>query len=161
MTNDPIASKIEQAEFHLDKLRNPESELAAESHFAALVTCTRSVAMYAVTWQQANCGVSEHDAWSKINAWELTLDADAYCAWRALVAIRNSDVHGEPTVPYRVRVGGYFGNYFGPDFFADHFGGHVVREVVNPKTSDRLDAVMIAERSLDVAKQLHGIYRSL
>jgi hypothetical protein len=156
-----IGKKIGQAEFHLEKLRQPESEIAAESHFSALLACVRTVVMYVHEWQVQNRRAANAKDWACIHAWEQTLPTDDCDAWRALTELRNDDIHEEPVVPFRTRRGGYSGNYFGPDYMGNLLGGQIVRQVNRPSTGADLDVLDVAERSIRVVKRLLADYRSL
>lgn len=160
MADDYIKRKIEQAEFHLAKIRTPENQLAVESHFAAFIAAARSVVMYVHEWQIKNGHATSPRDWSKINDWEKKLPAADHEAWRAVVALRNTDIHEEPVVPAKTWQGGMFGGYFG-GYFGNHFGDSPAQTVEHPDTGRRLKVIDLAECALRVINQLLADYKTL
>lgn len=160
MANDAISRKIAQAEFHLDRLRGTKDAFEIECHFAALIACVRSVAMYVHEWHVVNGKASDHRDWSAITSWEATLPADDFECWRALTRIRNQDIHEEPIIPVPVRVGGWLGNWSG-GWFGGWFGGALVQHVKDPKSGIEFSVAKVCEHGIKVAKQLLSDYTTM
>ncbi len=160
MADDNIKRKIEQAEFHLAKLREDESQLAVESHLSGFMTAARSAVMYVHEWQLANGRATHKGDWTRINTWEATLPPADHDGWRAVVELRNTDIHEEPVVPVKAWMGGYFGGYFG-DYFGNYFGDSPAQTVAHPTTGNRLKVIEIAEATLRVVKRLLADYKTL
>ena len=160
MSDDDIKRKISQAEFHLDKLRSPESELAVESHFSAFIAVARSVVMYVHEWQLANGRAAHKKDWSRINAWEKALPAADHDGWRAVVDLRNTDIHEEPVVPVETWQGGWYAGIYG-GIHAGWFGETAAQTVVHPDTGNRVEIIHLAECALRVVKQLLLDYKAL
>jgi hypothetical protein len=160
MSDDDIKRKISQAEFHLEKLREPESQLAAESYFAAFIAAARSAVMYVHEWQLANGRAKNERDWSVINAWEKALPAADHDGWRAVVDLRNTDIHKVPVVPTETWQGGWFGGIHG-GWFGGWFGETAAQTVAHPDTGTRVEILDLAECALRVVKQLLLDYMTL
>ena len=160
MSNREIQRKIDQAEFHLEKLRGPESQLAVESHFAAFIAAVRSAVMYVHEWQIANGRASTKNDWTIINRWEKSLPAADHDGWRAVVDLRNADIHTKPVVPAETWQGGYFGGWFG-GYMGGYFGARPAQTVEHPNTGNRTKVVELAACALRVVKRLMNEYEVL
>jgi len=158
--DDNIKKKIEQAEFHLAKLREAESPIAVESHLSAFMTAARSVVMYVHEWQLANHRAAHKKDWSRINAWEATLAPADHDGWRAVAELRNMDVHEVPVVPVKAWMSGWTGAWMG-GWTGRWLGANPTQTVTHPTTGDLLRVIEIAEATLRVVKRLRADYKTI
>lgn len=116
--------------------------------------------MYVHEWHVATGRATNKDDWSLINAWEQTLPPTDFDGWRAVVKLRNTDIHTEPVVPTETWQGGYMGGFLG-GYMGGWLGDSAAQTVSHPKSGNRTEVIELAECALRVVKRLFDEYKTL
>lgn len=157
--------KLDQALFHLQKLKSIEDDFERECYFASYLAAIKSVLYYIQTWMWNNKRISKKKHfWSLVSRWShANFSSGEIEQWECITSLRDVDIHEEPVQPTEDKIGSYWPpGYWPPGYWPESYWPSLrTLTIAHPTTKKTYTLTDVCEVSVKITGRLIDEYTTL